>query len=410
MKLPDYQRVIYGRTPLIEVVGQLHFNTILKISNQEPFEFQEKIKSDYPIFQQSQSLNLPPEVTALLTQIGSLGHFTSSYNFLSENSKWQVSLTRNTLSLATFEYKRYEEFKDKFIKVIEVFEDIYKPSFYIRLGLRYRDLILRSKLNIEDKEKPWSELISPKIAYELHSSEWCNSINTLTKNLEINLPKGKVNFNHGLVTAQDNSKSNSQEIGYLFDADFFIEGKINKEEIWNDFNKFNQIGGKLFRWSITEELHQAMEPQSIIINQDWSYQKPQTIVTIRNSYQENSSEKVDVYHKLAKSNLSVQLDLDNHLPQEILSFLKCLLILSTLPKQALDEASQRLQSIQTNITTETSSQPEKEENLRESADEFYYQESESPEIINSFLSLVKTLPVGNEQYDSIYSPEELDNF
>ncbi len=263
MKLPDYERVIYQRTPLIEVVGQLRFPTILKINNQEPFEFQERIRFDYPIFQQSQSLNLPAEIAALAPQIGSIVPQQINYNFLSENSKWQLSLNRDNLTLATVEYNRYEEFKEKFINVVNIFEDVYAPSFYIRLGLRYRDLILRSKLKVEDKDKAWSKLISPQIASELHSRELSSSIKTLVKNLEIEIEGGRVNFNHGLVIAQDASAPNFQETGYLFDTDFFDEGKINKEEIWNVFDKFNREGGKLFRWSITDELHAAMEPQPI---------------------------------------------------------------------------------------------------------------------------------------------------
>lgn len=38
----------------------------------------------------------------------------------------------------------------------------------------------------------------------------------------------------------------------------------------------------------------------------------------------------------------------------------------------------------------------------------YYERSESPEIIESFLDMVKSMPIINEQYDSIYSDEELD--
>lgn len=262
MKLPDYQRVIYQQTPLIEVMGQLRFPTILKINNQDPFDFQERIRFDYPIFQQSQSLNLPPEIAALVPQIGSIAPQYNTYSFLSENSRWELSLNRDSLTLATFEYKRYEEFKEKFTKVVNIFEEVYNPSFYIRLGLRYKDLILRSKLKIENKA--WSELISQQIASELHSSELSGSIRTLVKNLEIELEGGRVNFNHGLVISQDPSKGNFQEPGYLFDADFFVEGKINKGEIWNVFDTFNGTGGKLFRWSITDELHRAMEPQPII--------------------------------------------------------------------------------------------------------------------------------------------------
>ena len=38
----------------------------------------------------------------------------------------------------------------------------------------------------------------------------------------------------------------------------------------------------------------------------------------------------------------------------------------------------------------------------------YYEQSESPEIVNSFLAVMKSMLVINEQYDSIYSDEELD--
>jgi uncharacterized protein (TIGR04255 family) len=113
------------------------------------------------------------------------------------------------------------------------------------------------------EDKPWSALISPQIASELHSSELSDSIRTLVKNLEIELEGGKVNFNHGLVISQDPSRGNLQEPGYLFDADFFLEEKLNKGEIWNVFDNFNRTGGKLFRWSITDELYTAMEPQPI---------------------------------------------------------------------------------------------------------------------------------------------------
>lgn len=260
MQLPDYQRVIYKHTPLLEVVGQLRFPTLLKINNQEPFEFQERIRLGYPIFQRSHSLNLPPELAALVPQLSTFSPQDTTYHFQSEDSKWQISLNKESLSLSTFKYHRYEEFKEKFNQIVNIFEELYKPSFYLRLGLRYRDLILRSKLEINDR--PWSALISKEIASELHS-EISGSILTLVKNLEIELEQGRVNFNHGLVVSQDSSRGNLQENGYLFDADFFVEGKINKGDIWNVCDNFNRTGGKLFRWSITDELHTAMEPQPI---------------------------------------------------------------------------------------------------------------------------------------------------
>ncbi|MGL4500348.1 MAG: TIGR04255 family protein, partial [Planktothrix sp.] len=218
MNIPDYQRVIYKRNPLIEVIGQVRFPTILKIDNQDPFEFQEQVRLEYPILKQSQSLTIPPEIVPLLPQIGgqirNAQHTT--YHFQSEDSKWQISLNRDSLTLSTVEYQKYEDFKFKLNKACKIFEKLYQPSFYTRVGLRYKDLILRSKLEIPDKS--WSELISEKIASELYVSELSDSIQTIVKNLGLEIEEGQVNFIHGLVIVKDESQTNFEETGYLFDA------------------------------------------------------------------------------------------------------------------------------------------------------------------------------------------------
>ena len=38
-----------------------------------------------------------------------------------------------------------------------------------------------------------------------------------------------------------------------------------------------------------------------------------------------------------------------------------------------------------------------------------YEQSESPEIIESFLKVIKSMPIIDEKYDSIYSDEEIDD-
>ncbi len=258
MQLPDYQRVIYQRNPLIEVVCQLHFPTILRINNQEPFEFQDKIRRDYPIYKQSQP-NIPPELLNLVKSLGTtLPSQNITHNFQSEDLTWQLSLNKDFITLATTKYQRYEEFETKIKKALTAFEEIYDNSFYLRIALRYKDLIQRSKLEIPDK--PWSELIKAEIASELHSPIFSPCLTTILKNMEIQLEEGKINFNHGLVIAED-SNTKEKEFCYLLDANFFSEGKKENEYVWNTLKTFNKLSGKLFRWSITDDLHNVMLPK-----------------------------------------------------------------------------------------------------------------------------------------------------
>ncbi|NEP57664.1 MAG: TIGR04255 family protein [Symploca sp. SIO2G7] len=259
MNFPEFERVIYRRNPLIEVVCQLRFPPILKISHQEPVEFQDEIRLRYPLFETTKA-QVPPEISKIVKFDLTL-HSDVVYNFNSEDKKWSLSITKDFIALSTSSYERYEQFQQRFKEALGIFERIYEPSFYTRVGLRYQDLIIRSKLEIEDKQ--WSELIAKHIASELYDSELSSSVQEIMKNLVLRITNGKVNLRHGLVTVKGLQQSSS-ETAYLFDADFYTEQKIRRDgDVWNVLNQFNQSAGRLFRWSITDTLHNAMQPQSV---------------------------------------------------------------------------------------------------------------------------------------------------
>lgn len=260
MNFPEFERVIYSRNPLVEVVCQLRFPPILKISHNEPVEFQDEIRSRYPLFEMKQS-QIPPDFLKVAQQFGLPLASEVAYSFKSEDQNWHLSITKDFIALTTSSYERYEQFKGRFEDAVKIFERIYKPSFYTRVGLRYQDLIIRSKLGIEDKK--WSELIAKHIASELHDPELSSSIQTITKNLNLRTENGQINLNHGLVIVKE-SQGFSDEIAYLFDADFYTEQKVEGDkDVWNLLSEFNQSAGKLFRWSITETLHFAMQPRPV---------------------------------------------------------------------------------------------------------------------------------------------------
>jgi uncharacterized protein (TIGR04255 family) len=83
------------------------------------------------------------------------------------------------------------------------------------------------------------------------------------KNLVLKTEQGQVNFKHGLVTVKEPGKNN-EEIAYLFDADFYTEQKIERDgNVWNLLDQSNKSARRLFRWSITDILHNAMQPQAV---------------------------------------------------------------------------------------------------------------------------------------------------
>ena len=260
MDLPESPRVIYKHNPLIEVVCQLRYPPILKIT-QEPIDFQEAIRNEYPYYEPNQP-QLPPNINKIIQQkdlpfpLNEVG-----YSFKSEDEKWLLSLTKDFLGLKTTEYKRYEEFKSRLEKIIKIFQKIYQPSFYSRIGFRYQDLIIPSQLDLQDRE--WHELISQNIASELSNPHIAKSIKNIAKTLVLENEYGLVTLKHGFVNVE-NPEANKEEIAYLLDADFYTQQKVKTDDsIWQPLDYFNKSARQIFRWSITEQLHEAMQPQPI---------------------------------------------------------------------------------------------------------------------------------------------------
>ena len=158
---PDSQRVIFEKAPLIQVVSQVLFPTILKIA-QPPANFQERIRSEFPLYERGVEVNfpqggaqqLPPHVLQILrNQAGGMPH-----RFLTARRDATVTLTTESLSLSTSKYTRWEHFLNLFRLPLAALSELYVPSFFTRVGLRYVNAIQREMVGLAPN-RPWSQLI-----------------------------------------------------------------------------------------------------------------------------------------------------------------------------------------------------------------------------------------------------------
>jgi len=267
MRFPDYERVIYERNPLNEVLCQLRFPSILKVTSELPVDFQEMIRTDYPNLVINRPINLPlpssltPEINNVLDSLVQMLASETIYSFTSEDFQWQVSLSKDFIALSTKNYKKYEEFKQRFQYVLEIFEELYKPSGYIRIGLKYQDLILPSRLGTQSN---WKLLIKQHLIPELYSEELASSVKGMQKTIVLEFDGGKATLQHGIVEVNSPDQQIINEQAYFIDTDFYTDERVvGKENVYRYLTNFNKLAGKLFRWSITDELHQLLKPQPV---------------------------------------------------------------------------------------------------------------------------------------------------
>ena len=254
--LGAFDRVLYDKNPLESVICQVKFPTILRVDSELPSAFQDRIRETFPLFREPsvEEVNIPPEFAKLLgKQFERLPG--RNYNFLSEDENWQVNLTRDFLALTCRKYERWEIFKEQLQIPLKAFCDEYKPSFFSRVGLRYRNIIRRSVLGVS--ELTWGVLLSANIAGELAVEDAAEHIRNFKKEILFDLPdSAQARMLHGLTTAND-------EQAYLIDTDFFATSKTEANNVWEKLGTFNQYARGIFRWCISERLHDAMGPRRI---------------------------------------------------------------------------------------------------------------------------------------------------
>lgn len=264
MPIPESQRVVYKKTPLIEVICQVRYPSIFRIESEHPVQFQSILASDFPVAQEKQVVTqIPAEVLSILPEVVQRSlPLARAYDFSSRDGVWTVSLTRDFLSLATKGYRRWEEFRTLLEKCLHALQAVYSPPFYLRVGLRYQDIISRSALGL--KRVSWSELLNPAIAGELNDPNLAQDVTERLTVTLLRLPEyhALVRIQHGLVGYQREANE-SRETCYLIDCDFFTEKQTEVQDVYRVLGYLNRQAGHLFRWSISETLHRALQPEPV---------------------------------------------------------------------------------------------------------------------------------------------------
>lgn len=260
MLFAKFDRCIYTRSPLVEVICQLRFPAILSIGTQEPAQFQEMIRHDFPRYQARQE-RPAPRVTGLGGPNPTLEQQApiTNYHFISEDGRWKLNLTQNFISLSTLAYPRWEEFARRLDKPLAAFIDLYKPDFFERIGLRYVNAVSRQRLGLTDQL--WDDLIqSPYLGILGEPDVDEKEVGKCTVDIESKLADDcrlKVHAGPGLLGA---AGKKDPEPKFILDQDLSATGKITAEQIPAKLDQLHQYAGGLFHGAITDELHDAMGP------------------------------------------------------------------------------------------------------------------------------------------------------
>ena len=242
----------------MQVICQLRFPALLSIESKPPVDFQERIRDSFPILEKLSSglpAGLPPEaIQAFFGQ-----NVPSSYNFLTADRLCSVTLSPEWIAFSSASYTKWEDFYKQLSMSLDALTDIYRPSFYSRVGLRYQNILDRETLGLQ--EIPWSQLLRKEILGELALPQFEKNLGQIAnRTIQVSLPDGRgwLLMRHGL--AQVEARKNP---AYMIDLDFFAETPTEAVDAGAILANFNALAGNAFRWCITDTLRDALNPQAV---------------------------------------------------------------------------------------------------------------------------------------------------
>jgi len=263
MRFPTSVRVVYGRTPLVEVICQLKFPPILRIDTELPVAVQERLRAELPNYEKTElglvsaSMTIAdgqPVLTAQQTPDRRAEH-----TFLAPDGSSKVVVGRDFVALSTVAYARWETFQSTFARALSAVTDAYAPHSFTRVGLRYQNVVRREWMGVSGL--PWSDLLRPTLIGLLAEPDGAplqpaGATREDVFMIETMHGSGNARVIHGLVEY-------GGERGYLIDSDFFVEGTFTPPTALALLEELHIQSRNFFRLCVSDRLHEAMNPEPI---------------------------------------------------------------------------------------------------------------------------------------------------
>lgn len=240
---PHYREVRLQRAPLVEVICQVRFPPILRIANEPPAAFQERIRERFPQLEIEQGVTIhfpPPLGTA-----SPLAEPTPRvYRFKSSDGRTIVSLALNFYALSTTSYTHWADFLDLFLLLHEAAREVYNPPYATRLGLRYVNRFTFENTGLDNVEA-LLEILRPELTILVKQDCWDEPMEMLNQ----------------LILGGEGGERLALRIGFMggenpaftLDLDHYVEGNISLETVPALCQRYHDVIHSAFRWCIRED-------------------------------------------------------------------------------------------------------------------------------------------------------------
>ncbi len=251
MSGPSPAEVPLPHAPLVRVIAQVRFPTVLSIRNPDQVAtFQEKVRSAYPILNQEQVrrvvLNTGQPASDPKIQEDVV------WRFHDRDRKWRISLTADFVALETTSYTNRRDFLERLRSILEAVKTTVNPEEAFRLGVRYIDRITGPAL----------QDISRLIRREVLGVSLCpigEVAETVLTQTQFRAEEGLLQARWGLLpedgTIDPGTLEPIHEPSWILDLDMSTSEPLDfsADILSNEAERFTERIYSVFRWMVTDD-------------------------------------------------------------------------------------------------------------------------------------------------------------
>jgi len=253
INFPEVSEIRLGKAPLVEVVCQVRFPPILRISekDREPVEFQDEIRESFPIVEVEHGF------LVRLPGIGSGGTPSAEvqskiYRFRSSDRQTTISLAADFYAVSTNRYTHWHDFAQQLSMADQAVQKVYKPAYATRIGLRYVNRLTPENTGCQSLHELYN-LLNPELTTYARSDGWSDPREMQFRLLLTDDP-ARLSLRTGHGYGKDDLPY------FLLDFDYFEEGELPLTDIVDRCDRYHELIYRAFRWCIPEEKLVVFDP------------------------------------------------------------------------------------------------------------------------------------------------------
>jgi|SRR3990170_5330052 len=250
LHFPEKSEVRLGRPPLNEVICQVKFSPILRISKETPSEFQDAIRGRFPGLEIEQGVLV--QIPGLAgTEKPLVDASPRIYRFQTAEKATNISLAADFFALSTKRYTRWRVFIRDLEIAYEAVQQTYNPIFSTRVGLRFINRFTRKNTGLTKFDQVL-DLFRSELTCLLRTDDWSDPHDMLS---QLVLTDGKAKFALRTGFGKENG-----EPFFIIDLDYYEEGQIPLDTLMKRVNRYHDRIYAAFRWCLLDDSLQRFEP------------------------------------------------------------------------------------------------------------------------------------------------------